>query len=107
MKRFKLIFHIVYLFSALIVLYFSIDIFLNTEQYLSMIKLSDYITYPKYIMGIFFIVSLMMLISFLIERYHAFQTKDEVQSLEEQIMSLKAKLYDMMKSDDEKEDDND
>ena len=94
MKRLKLVFHIVYVLIALVVLYFSIDILLNTEQYLSKVKLSSYIKFPKYIMSLFLTMSVLMLIEFVLERYQAFQSKDGVQSLEEQIVTLKAKLYD-------------
>ncbi|MFK7953936.1 MAG: hypothetical protein AB8B73_13905 [Ekhidna sp.] len=108
MKRFKLIFQILYVLIALTVLYFSIDILVNTEQYLSKIKLSSYIKFPKYIMVAFLIMAIMMIVSFVMERMNVYKIKDGIEDLEEEIVHLKAKLYDKgneeADSEDEEED---
>lgn len=113
MKRFKLIFQILYVLIALTVLYFSIDILMNTEQYLSRIKLSSYIRFPKYVMGAFLLISIMMIVSFVLERFNVYKIKEGIEDMEEEIIHLKAKLYDKSASegaedsDDDEGDDND
>lgn len=99
MKRFKLIFQIFYVLIALTVLYFSIDILVNTEQYLSKIKLSAYIRFPKYVMVTFLIISIMMIVSFVMERFNVYKIKEGIGDLEEEIVHLKAKLYDKAASE--------
>ncbi|MEM6829812.1 MAG: hypothetical protein AAGA66_07250 [Bacteroidota bacterium] len=94
MKRFKLIFHIIYVIIALVVMYFSIDVLINTEQYLSKIKLSSYIRFPRYIMIVFLILSLVMMIEFVLERLNVHRIKGGIRDLEKEVISLKAKLYD-------------
>ena len=61
MQRFKLVFHIIYVLIAVVIMYFSVDILLNTEQYLSKIKLSSYIKFPRYDMGLFLFLSFLMI----------------------------------------------
>lgn len=94
MKRLKLIFHVIYVLIALVVFYFSIDILLNTEQYLSKIKLSSYIKFPRYVMIVFLIISLLMLGEFILERFNMYKLKSGVAGLKAEITELKAKLYD-------------
>lgn len=94
MKRFKLIFHIVYVLIALVIMYFSVDILLNTEQYLSKIKLSSYIKFPRYVMGLFLFISILMVIEFVIQQIKIHGIKSGVEELKEEIKDLKAKLYD-------------
>ena len=107
MKRFKLIFQIFYVLIALTVLYFSIDILVNTEQYLSKIKLSSYIKFPKYVMIAFLIMAIMMIVSFVMERMNVYKIKDGIADLEEEIIHLKAKLYDKGNEGDSDDDDDD
>lgn len=89
---------------------------MNTEAYLSKIKLSSYIKFPRYVMIAFLIISLMMIIEFVLERFHVYQVKDGFSDLEEEIVRLKAKLFDQSEAnvaeeededDDEEEDDED
>lgn len=94
MKNFKLIFHILYVLSAILVMYFSIDILINTEAYISKVKLSTYITFPKYVMGIFLFLSVLMAVEFVLFQMHMYRTKGGQGSLEKEIVALKAKLYD-------------
>ena len=94
MKRFKLIFHIVYLLITLLVMYFSIDILMNTEAYLSKVKLSAYIKFPKYIMGIFLFLSILMITEYIMQQWRIRNIKSGIDGLENQVRELKAKLYD-------------
>lgn len=94
MQRFKLIFHIVYVIIALVIMYFSVDILLNTEQYLSKIKLSSYIKFPKYVMGLFLFISILMMVEFVLQQLKIRSIKGGIEDLEAEIVELKAKLYD-------------
>lgn len=99
MKRFKLIFHIVYVVIALVIMYFSVDIMLNTEQYLSKIKLSSYIKFPRYVMGLFLFLSILMMIEYVMQQLRIRNIKGGVEELESEIIDLKAKLYDKSQSE--------
>ena len=94
MKRFKLIFHAIYIMIFLVILYFSVDILMNTEQYLSKIKLSSYIKFPKYVMGIFLFVSILMAIEYIMQQMRIHKLKNDIGNLESEVTELKAKLYD-------------
>ena len=78
----------------LVILYFSVDILMNTEQYLSKIKLSSYIKFPKYVMGIFLFVSILMAIEYVMQQIRIHKLKGEIGDLENEVTELKAKLYD-------------
>ncbi len=94
MKRFKLIFHIVYILITLVVMYFSIDILMNTEAYLSKVKLSAYIKFPKYVMGIFLFISILMITEYIMQQMRIRSIKEGIGNLENEVKELKAKLYD-------------
>ncbi len=94
MQRFKLIFHIIYVVIALVIMYFSVDILLNTEQYLSKIKLSSYIKFPRYVMALFLFISILMMIEFVLQQLKIRSIKSGKEDLEGEIVELKAKLYD-------------
>ncbi|MEP1096473.1 MAG: hypothetical protein ABJG78_15260 [Cyclobacteriaceae bacterium] len=103
MKRFKLIFHISYVVIALFILYFSIDVLVNTNEYLSKIKLSQYIEFPRYVMIAFLTLSLIMITEFILERFIVYRVKEGIEDMEHEIVNLKAKLYDQGQDDDEDE----
>ena len=97
-------------------LYFAIDVLMNTEQYLSKIKLSSYIKFPRYVMIAFLVIALLMIIEFILERFTVYQAKEGIGELENEIIRLKAKLYDKsevdteeleLDSEDEEEDEGD
>lgn len=108
MQRFRLIFHITYVVITLVIMYFSVDILLHTEQYLSKIKLSSYIKFPKYVMALFLVISIMMIIEFVMQQLKIRSIKSEREDLEGEIVALKAKLYDKSQEEAEPpaEDDN-
>ncbi len=113
MKKFKLLFHICYVVIAFVVLYFSIDVLLNTEDYLSKIKISSYLRFPRYVMVAFLFMSVIMLFEFVLERVNVYhmkggmegleleilELKDGIEGLELEILELKAKLYDKSQDD--------
>ncbi|WP_420317079.1 hypothetical protein [Ekhidna sp.] len=94
MKRFKLIFHGIYILIFLVILYFSVDILMNTEQYLSKIKLSSYIKFPKYVMSLFLFVSILMAVEYIMQQMRIHKLKNDIGELEDEVVGLKAKLYD-------------
>ncbi len=103
MKRFKLIFHVSYVIIALSILYFSIDVLANTNEYLSKIKLSQYIEFPRYVMIAFLAISVIMLIEFILERFNVYRVKEGIEEMEHEIVRLKAKLYDQTEEGEESE----
>ncbi|MEP0986011.1 hypothetical protein [Ekhidna sp.] len=103
MQRFKLIFHIMYVVIALVIMYFSVDILLNTEQYLSKIKLSSYIKFPRYVMGLFLFLSILMVIEFTMQQLKIRSIKGGIDDLKDEIVELKAKLYDKSQEEPEPE----
>ncbi len=98
MRRFKLIFHILYVIIAIMIMYFSVDILLNTEQYLSKIKLSSYIKFPRYVMGLFLFISILMMVEFVMQQLRIHNIKGGIDDLKAEIVELKAKLYDKSQS---------
>lgn len=94
MKRFKLIFHGIYILITLALIYFSMDILMNTEAYLSKIKLSSYIKFPKYVMSLFLFISILMAVEYVMQQLRIHQIKQGIDELKEEIVELKAKLYD-------------
>ena len=99
MKRFKLIFHIIYILITLLVMYFSVDILMNTEAYLSKVKLSAYIKFPKYIMGVFLFISVLMTTEYIMQQLRIRNIKSGIVDLENEVKELKAKLYDRGQSE--------
>lgn len=94
MKRFKLIFHICYVIITMLVFYISVDVLINTEEYLSRIKFSSYVKFPRYVMMVFLLISLFMMAEFIIEKFSMFKMRDNLSKREDEILHLKAKLYD-------------
>jgi len=94
MKRFKLIFHIIYILITLALMYFSVDILMNTEAYLSKIKLSSYIKFPRYVMGLFLFISIIMAVEYAMQQIRINNIKKGIDDLKSEIVELKAKLYD-------------
>ena len=86
-------------------MYFSVDILMNTEAYLSKIKLSSYIKFPRYVMGLFLFVSILMTIEYVMQQLRIRQIKGGMDDLKNEITELKAKLYDksLEQSDDQEE----
>ncbi len=81
------------------------DILLNTEQYLSKIKLSSYIKFPRYVMGLFLFISILMLVEFVLAQLKIHSIKSGIDDLKSEIVELKAKLYDKAQEEDDPEED--
>ena len=94
MQRVKFIFHVIYVVIALVIMYFSVDILLNTEQYLSKIKLSYYIKFPRYVMALFLFISILMVVEFVLQQIKIHSIKNRIDELKAEVINLKAKLYD-------------
>jgi hypothetical protein len=47
----------------------------------------------------------MMIVSFVLERFNVYKIKEGIEDMEEEIIHLKAKLYDQSEGDDEEEED--
>lgn len=75
-------------------MYFSVDILMNTEEYLSKIKLSSYIKFPRYVMGLFLFISVLMTIEYVMQQLRIHNIKQGIDELKDEIVELKAKLYD-------------
>ena len=84
-------------------MYFSVDILMNTEAYLSKIKLSSYIKFPRYVMGFFLFISILMTIEYVMQQLRIHKIKQGIEDLESEIVELKAKLYDKSVSEPEEE----
>jgi len=95
MKKFKIFFYPIYLLIAIVALYYSIDILSNQQEYME--RINDFATLrklPQYLLTIVLIVSLLMLIELLVENIHLFRLRKKVAQAEEELLKLKAKLYD-------------
>ena len=67
---------------------------MNTEAYLSKIKLSSYIKFPKYVMSLFLFVSILMAIEYIMQQMRIHKLKNDIGDLQDEVVDLKAKLYD-------------
>ncbi len=99
MKKFKIFFYPIYLLIAIVALYYSIDILANQQEYME--KVTDFATLrklPQYLLTVVLIISLLMLIELLVENVHLFRLRKKVSGAEEELLKLKAKLYDQSDS---------
>ncbi len=95
MKKFKIFFYPIYLLIAVVALYYSIDILSNQQEYME--KVNDFATLrklPQYLLTVVLIVSLLMLIELIVENVHLYRLRKKVANAEEELLKLKAKLYD-------------
>jgi len=67
---------------------------MNTEQYLSKIKLSSYIKFPKYVTILFLIIAILMAVEYVMQQIRIHKLKGDIDDLEDEVVGLKAKLYD-------------
>lgn len=62
---------------------------------------------PYWVMVLFLILTLLMIVELIAENVHIRNVKEEIPELEEEIIRLKAKLYDQSEEDDDDEEDGD
>lgn len=95
MKRFKIIFHIVYLILVALVLVFSIIYLKDPANHTTtLIKTFGFKNTPILFGISFLILSIFMFVEFGLEQFAIFGRSKEIKDLESQIVTLKAKLYD-------------
>ena len=100
MKKFKIFFYPIYLLIAIVALYYSIDILTHQQEYME--KVNDFATLrklPQYLLTIVLIVSILMLIELVVENVHLYRLRKKVSHAEEELLKLKAKLYDQSGSE--------
>ncbi len=108
MKKFKRIFYPIYLIFALGMGYFSIDSLLNMQSTLTWYaeKFPEN-GGPYWVMILFLILALLMITEMIVENIHLKNVKEEIPELEDEIVRLKAKLYDKSEEDEDNEDEDD
>ncbi|MEP2608707.1 MAG: hypothetical protein ABJH57_02670, partial [Cyclobacteriaceae bacterium] len=94
MRKFKLFFYPIYIIITLVVLYFSVDIMVNIEEYKADITFSDLKKAPVYLLSLFIFLCLFMLTELVVENTHIISLKNKVKQAEQEVLSLKARLYD-------------
>ncbi|XOV92497.1 MAG: hypothetical protein ACFHWX_20115 [Bacteroidota bacterium] len=95
MKKFKIFFYPIYLLIAAVAFYYSIDILTHQQEYME--RINDFATLrklPQYLLTVVLIISLLMVIELILENIHLFRMRKKVAEAEEQVLKLKAKLYD-------------
>jgi hypothetical protein len=94
MKKFKLFFYPIFLITAVLVLYFSLDIIINMDDYLDKIDFATLRKLPNYALGGFLFIAVLMLAEFTLENLQMIQLRKKVKEAEKEVINLKAKLYD-------------
>ena len=105
MKKFKLFFYPIYLIFALGMIYFSFDSLLNMEPMLNWLNEKFTLeNQPIWIMSLLLFLGTLMVTEMIIENIQIKQVKEEIPDLEEEIVRLKAKLYDQAVGEDDGDD---
>lgn len=108
MKKFKQIFYPIYILFALGFVYIAIDSLLNMEENLNWFDV-NFIQrrQPYWVMFFILVLGILMLIELIAENIHIKNIKSGIGDLEDEIVRLKAKLFDQMEGeeDDEPEED--
>lgn len=94
MRKFKLIFYPLYVIIALGVLYFSVDILVNTDSYKAKVDFGMLRTLPYYVVTLTLIMSVLMVIEFGVDIFDKVGLKNRLKKAEQEILELKARLYD-------------
>ncbi|MEP4532351.1 MAG: hypothetical protein ABJ004_04645 [Cyclobacteriaceae bacterium] len=94
MRKFKLFFYPLYIIITLVVLYFSVDIMVNIEEYKADITFSDLKKAPVYLLSLFIFLCIFMLTELVVENTHIISLKNKVKQAEQEVLNLKARLYD-------------
>ncbi len=78
----------------MVVLYFSLDIIINMDDYLDKIDFATLRKLPNYALGGFLFIAVLMLAEFTLENLQMIQLRKKVKEAEKEVINLKAKLYD-------------
>lgn len=111
MKKFKQIFYPIYILLSLGFVYIAIDSLLNMNENLIWFDV-NFIQrrQPYWVMFFVLLLGVFMLIEIIAENIHLRNVKSGIEDLEEEIVRLKAKLFDQMEGEyeeDESEEDDD
>jgi len=108
MKKFKLFFYPIYLILGLGMIYFSFDSLFNMEETLAWFN-EEFPAgnQPYWIMTGFLLLGILMMVEMIIENIHIHRVKEELPDLENEIVRLKAKLFDKVDGDDDEGDEGD
>ena len=88
--------------------YISVDSLLGMEEKIVWVDANFAVeNQPHWIAVLFLILSLLMLIEIIAENVHLHKTKETIPELEDEIVRLKAKLYDQAELGDEDDEDDD
>jgi hypothetical protein len=107
MKKFKSIFYPIYLIMTLWMIYFTLDSMMNIEDTMTWFneKFSEQ-SGPFWVLMLYFVMSVLMLIELVAENIHLRELKSEIPDLQDEIVRLKAKLFDKGEGEeDEQEED--
>jgi hypothetical protein len=95
MKKFKLIFYPIYLIVVTIVIYYSVDMLQNMDEYLTDLLRNGHLSkVPKYSLSVFLALASLMVVELIVENVHVFLLKGRAEKAEKEVLELKAKLYD-------------
>jgi len=108
MKKFKLFFYPIYLIFALGMIYFSFDSLLNMESTLTWLneKFKPE-NQPYWVMVLLLVLAILMIVEIIVENMQIHRIKEEIPNLEDEIVRLKAKLYDQSEGEDDEDDEGD
>lgn len=94
MKKFKTFFYPLYILVILVVLYFTIDIILHKEAYMTKLDFSIIKKLPGYTIVLLLFLSTLMTIELVAENLHVLNLRRKLNAKEKEVLDLKAKLYD-------------
>ena len=95
MKKFKRIFYPIYLIVTVWMIYFSIDSLMNLSETRAWFDEKFSVENgPFWIIFLYLFMSLLMLVEIVAENIQIRRLKGEIPDLEEEIIRLKAKLFD-------------
>lgn len=99
MRKFKLFFYPIYLLATFVALYYSVDILNNMDAYKEKLDMTFAMRkLPGYLMISFIVLCVLMLTELVVENFHIINLKRKARSAEEEVLRLKARLYDESQS---------
>lgn len=105
MRKFKRVFYPIYIVFSLGFLYLSIDSLINMED--QMVWFSEKFSansQPFWIMSFVMILAILMTVEIIAENIHIHRVKEGIDELQDEILRLKARLYDQDEGEEGEED---